>query len=221
MTEQNTTEGRYRNQLDIINPAYENASVVVIGAWGIGSTTVMCLAQMGIKNITVIDFDLVENHNLASQLYKESDIGKPKVAALAWNVKEFTGIQITPIMEKFHPLMVKNADIVIIGVDNMATRKEVVEWLTSNTKRFIDWRMQGMAFELHMFIPVYETQLYMNTWYSDADASPETCTNKAVSFNTFAIASVISRLVVWIIQDDPFIMKKRNIQVDLANLIIQ
>jgi len=87
----------------------------------------MCLAQMGIKNITVIDFDLVENHNLASQLYKESDIGKPKVAALAWNVKEFTGIQITPIMEKFHPLMVKNADIVIIGVDNMATRKEVVE----------------------------------------------------------------------------------------------
>jgi hypothetical protein len=72
-----------------------------------------------------------------------------------------------------------------------------------------------------MFIPVFENQLYMNTWYSDEQASHEVCTNKAVSYNTFAIASVISRLVVGIIKDEPAIMKKTNIQVDLANLLIQ
>jgi len=176
---------------------------------------------MGIKDITVIDFDDVENHNLASQLYKESDIGQSKVLALQENVKAFTGIEITAIPQKFTPVMVADADIVIIGVDNMSTRKEVVESLTTKTKRYIDGRMQGQAFELHMFVPVYENQLYMNTWYSDEEASPEVCTNKAVSYNTFAIASIISRLVVGIIKNDPFIMNKTNLQVDLANLLIQ
>ena len=180
----------------------------------------MCLAQMGIKDITVVDFDNVENHNLASQLYKESDIGIPKVVALQQNVKEFTGVTINALFDKYKPEMVKDADIVIIWVDNMATRKEVVESLTTKTKRFIDGRMQWEAFELHMFIPVFETPLYMNTRYSDDAASPETCTNKSVSYNTFAIASIISRFVVGIIKDDPIIMKKTNIQVDLHNLII-
>lgn len=215
-----TTKARYHNQLDIINPLFEQTKVVVIGAWWIGSTTIMCLAQMGIKDITVIDFDTVEDHNLASQLYKETDVNKVKVLALQENVLAFTGITIQTISSKFRPEMVKDADIVIIGVDNMATRKEVVESLTTKTKRFIDGRMQWEAFELHMFIPVFETPLYMNTWYPDSEASPETCTNKAVSYNTFAIASVISRVVVGIIKDDPAIMKKTNIQVDLHNLII-
>jgi len=218
MTE--TNKERYHNQLDIINPLFEQTKIVVIGAGWIGSTTVMCLAQMGIKDITVVDFDDVENHNLASQLYKESDIGMWKVRALWENVKAFTWTIITERYEKYKPEMVADADIVIIGVDNMATRKEVVESLTTKTKRFIDGRMQWEAFELHMFMPVFETQLYMNTRYSDDDASPETCTNKAVSYNTFAIASIISRFVVGIIKDDPIIMKKTNLQVDLHNLII-
>jgi len=220
MTDTQEVKDRYHNQLDIVNPKFEQTKVVIIGAGWIGSTTCMCLAQMWIKDITVIDYDLVENHNLASQLYKESDIWHPKVAALWWNVKEFTGIQINPVMEKFKPEHVKDADIVIIGVDNMATRKQVVESLTIKTKRFIDGRMQWQAFELHMFVPVYENQLYMNTRYTDEEASPETCTNKSVAFNTYVIAGIIWRLVVGIIKDDKHILSKTNIQVDLASLII-
>jgi hypothetical protein len=64
------------------------------------------------------------------------------VLALQENVLAFTGITIQTISSKFRPEMVKDADIVIIGVDNMATRKEVVESLTTKTKRFIDGRMQ-------------------------------------------------------------------------------
>lgn len=215
-----TETSRYHNQLDIINPAFEQVKVVVIGAGGIGSTTTMCLAQMWIKDITVIDFDKVENHNLASQLYKETDIGNSKVEALFKNVKDFTGISIEAIYAKFAPEMVADADIVIIGVDNMATRKEVVESLTTKTKRFIDGRMQGEAFILYNYVPVYENRIYFKDRYSDEEASPETCTNKSVSYNTFAIAAIISRFVVGIIKDDPEILKKTQISVDLHNLII-
>lgn len=214
------TKERYANQLDIVNPAFEQTSVVIIGAGWIGSTTCMCLAQMGIKNITVIDYDEVENHNLASQLYKESDIGLSKVTALQKNVHEFTWIVINTIPTKFKPEDIKDADIVICWVDNMATRKEVMEACTERNKRFIDARMAWQYFEIYNYIPVFEKDLYMLTRYSDKEASPETCTNKSVSFNTFAIAAILSRFVVGIIKDDPFIMKKSRLTVDLANLII-
>ena len=175
---------------------------------------------MGFKDITVVDFDEVELKNTSSQLYKESDIGLPKVVALANNVKEFTGIEIKRDQNKFKPDHVKDADLVILAVDQMSVRKEIVESITEKTIRYLDCRMAAMAFEIHMFVPVYENILYFNTWYSDEDASPVTCTSKSTSFNTFCIAGIITRLVIGIIKDDPFIMKKRNIQVDLANLII-
>lgn len=211
---------RYSNQLDIVNPKFEQTSIVIIGAGWIGSTTCMCLAQMWIKDITIIDYDEVENHNLASQLYKETDIGKLKVEALKDNVKEFTWIEIKVFNEKFKAEHLKDADIVISWVDNMATRKEIIDSCTTRNKRFIDARMAGQFFEIYNYIPVYEKDLYMLKRYSDEEATPTACTNKAVSFNTFAIASIISRFVVWIIKDEEYIKNKSTLTVDLSNLII-
>lgn len=214
-------EGKYLNCTDIYNPDHDKQpKIVIIWAGGIWCGTTFALAQMGFKDITVVDFDEVELKNTSSQLYKESDIGLPKVVALANNVKEFTGIEIKRDQNKFKPDHVKDADLVILAVDQMSVRKEIVESITEKTIRYLDCRMAAMAFEIHMFVPVYENILYFNTWYSDEDASPVTCTSKSTSFNTFCIAGIITRLVIGIIKDDPFIMKKRNIQVDLANLII-
>lgn len=213
-------ENRYSNQLDIINPEFAQSKVVVIWAGGIWVGTVMCLAQMWIKDISVCDFDDVENHNLASQLYKESDIWKNKVIALRDNVYEFTWITIKVEYDKFNKDMVKDADIVIMAVDNMATRKEIMEACTSKTIRYLDCRMWGSFFEIHMYIPELEDSLYLKTWFTDEEASPVTCTNKSVSYNTFAIAGIIWRIVVGIINNEEFILNKHNIQVDLKNLLI-
>ena len=214
-------ENKYWNSTDIFNPAHDKQpKIVIIWAGGIWCGTTFALAQMWFNNITVVDFDEVELKNTSSQLYRESDIGMGKVRALWQNVKNFTGIQITEIMDRFKPEHVKDAEIVIFAVDQMAVRKEIMESLTEKTIRYLDCRMAALAFEIHMFIPVYENPLYMNTWFSDEEASPVTCTSKSTSFNTFAIAAVITRLVIGIIKDEPAIMKKRNIQVDLANLII-
>lgn len=211
---------RHANQLDIINPLFEQKSILIVWAGGIGSTTAMCLAQCGFNKIRVCDFDQVENHNLASQLYKEADIGRDKVSALQENIEAFTGIRIEALPSKFIPAMLEGIDIVIMWVDNMATRKEVLEALTIKQERFIDARMAAQIFEVHNFIPVYENELYMRTRYTDEEAVTEACTNKSVSYNTFAIAAVITRLVVAIVKDEEHITNKSNIQVDLYNLMI-
>ena len=214
-------ENRYSNQVSIFNPLFDwQPKIVIIWAGWIWCWTTFALAQLGLNNITVVDFDEVELKNTASQLYKGVDIWFPKVTALFKNVKDFTGIEIKTINEKFESWMVVDADIVIFAVDDMQVRKEIMESLTTKTKRMLDARMSWEFFEIYNYIPVYENNLYLQKRYSNEDASPQDCTSKATSFCTFAIAAIIARFVVGIIKDDPVILNKSEFVVDLHNLII-
>src|SRR5690554_7355564 len=62
---------------------------------------ILQLAKLGITNITVWDFDVVEEHNVPNQLFGLNDIGKPKVEALKQIVAEHTGTEINIKNEKF------------------------------------------------------------------------------------------------------------------------
>ena len=55
----------------------------IIGCGAIGSTVAENLVRFGLTNITLYDFDTVERHNIANQMFKETDIGKLKTEALA------------------------------------------------------------------------------------------------------------------------------------------
>lgn len=55
----------------------------IIGCGATGSTLAENLVRLGLKNLTLYDFDTVEPHNIANQIYRHSDIGTPKVEALS------------------------------------------------------------------------------------------------------------------------------------------
>ena len=58
----------------------ESASVVVIGMGGTGSSIAEMMVRMGVRDIKIVDDDIIEDSNLNRQaMYKESDIGLKKV----------------------------------------------------------------------------------------------------------------------------------------------
>ena len=59
------------------------------GAGGIGSWLALFLSRAGIRP-TIYDFDYVERRNMGGQFYSQEDIGRPKVQALASNIRNFT-----------------------------------------------------------------------------------------------------------------------------------
>jgi len=192
---------RHANQLDLFNPWLEgNKSILIVWAWGIGSDTTNCLAKMWFNNITVVDFDIVENHNIASQFYKESQKWMPKVESLRDNVLDFTGVEIKIYNRPYLPEDSLDKDIIILAVDNMDVRKEIVD-NSKPTYGIIDWRMKWECFILYTFNPLYEMDRYMITRFPSAEADHELCTMKSVSYNTYAIAAFITKTCKDIVQN--------------------
>ncbi|MGN6186370.1 MAG: molybdopterin-synthase adenylyltransferase MoeB [Thermoanaerobaculia bacterium] len=104
------------------------ASVLIIGAGGLGSPAALYLAAAGIGRIGLVDFDRVDETNLHRQiLYATSDVGRSKLDAAAARLRDAN----PTIAIETHDarLTSENAldilrgyDVVIDGTDNFATR---------------------------------------------------------------------------------------------------
>jgi adenylyltransferase/sulfurtransferase len=106
----------------------KNARVLVVGAGGLGSPTLLYLAAAGVGTLGVVDFDVVEESNLQRQIiHGQSDIGRLKADSAREAIAE-----VNPLVEvRVHPfrLAADNAvdlfggyDLIIDGADNFATR---------------------------------------------------------------------------------------------------
>ncbi|HEU1111639.1 TPA: ThiF family adenylyltransferase [Streptococcus pneumoniae] len=98
-----------------------NAKVVIIGCGGIGSMSAILLAGAGVKNLTLIDGDRIEESNLNRQiLWTKADIGKFKVDILKRCIIErFDNIKVNLLNNKISEdlKLDDNFDIVIVTAD--------------------------------------------------------------------------------------------------------
>jgi sulfur-carrier protein adenylyltransferase/sulfurtransferase len=106
----------------------KNARVLVIGAGGLGSPTLLYLAAAGVGTIGIVEFDVVDESNLQRQIiHGQSDIGRSKAQSARDSIREAN-----PFVEvRLHELRLEpdNAvdlfaqyDLIIDGTDNFATR---------------------------------------------------------------------------------------------------
>jgi adenylyltransferase/sulfurtransferase len=104
------------------------ASVLIIGAGGLGSPTALYLAAAGVGRLGLVDFDTVEVSNLQRQvLYGTSDVGRPKLAAAKARLNDLNpDVEVTPFEEQLtreNAMRILNEfDIVVDGTDNFPTR---------------------------------------------------------------------------------------------------
>lgn len=104
------------------------ASVLVIGAGGLGCPALQYLAAAGIGRIGIVDFDVVEISNLHRQiLYTPEDVGAPKAEVAARRVKALNpDLQVEVFCEKIDTgnalSIIGRFDLVVDGSDNFPTR---------------------------------------------------------------------------------------------------
>ena len=106
----------------------KSARVLVVGAGGLGSPTLLYLAAAGVGTLGIVDFDVVDESNLQRQIiHGTSDIGRSKAQSARDSLRE-TNPLVTVELHEFR-LGVDNAvelfaayDLIIDGTDNFATR---------------------------------------------------------------------------------------------------
>lgn len=104
----------------------QDATVLVIGAGGLGSAVLQYLSAAGVGRVVIVDHDRVEESNLHRQpLYRMSDIGTFKAQAARRALLDTNpGIRIDAVCERFTPAnathWVATADVVVDAADSFA-----------------------------------------------------------------------------------------------------
>ena len=125
---------RYRRHLNLAEFGVEgqrkllDASVLLIGAGGLGSPLALYLAAAGVGRIGLVDDDVVDVSNLQRQvLYGSADVGKPKVEIALARLRamnpdvDAVGFRTRITSENALALM-RDFDVIIDGTDNFPTR---------------------------------------------------------------------------------------------------
>jgi len=132
----------------------KNARVLVIGAGGLGSPTLLYLAAAGVGEIGIVEFDVVDESNLQRQvIHGQSDIGRPKAQSARDSIREVNPLVAVNLHE--FRLEADNAvalfsryHLIIDGTDNFATRYLVNDAAALADKPYVwgsIYRFQGQV----------------------------------------------------------------------------
>jgi len=155
--------GRYQRHLSLAGfgtAAQERlkaASVLVIGAGGLGCPALLYLAAAGVGRIVIVDPDRVEASNLQRQvLYTTADQGLPKAEAAAKRLRALNPlIAVEARAVRFSRdnalELVRACDLVVDGSDNFATRYLVNDACVIARRPFVYGAIQGFEGQVSVF----------------------------------------------------------------------
>ena len=163
-----------------------------------GSPSALTLAKMGFGDEGVMelwDHDVVEAHNVATQLYRTSDVGRPKVSALRRLLREFADVEAVGYPEKFAGDVDPDA-VYICTVDSMDARKQIWGDMTRSLfpRLYIEARMGALNGAVYC-VTESDKHRYEPTLYPSSEAQKLPCTAKAIFFTGMGIGAIIASFV--------------------------
>ena len=174
----------------------EEEYVLVGGAGGIGSWLTLLLARAGFYPM-VFDFDILEEHNLAGQLYSKEDAQAhtPKVVALKNLCNSFADTIIDAFEEKITRETMSHY-FVFSAFDNMQARKDLFEAWSEFVDNYegdlepilIDGRLTAEQMQIFCVRPE-DRDKYRVHLFDDSEVEDAPCTLKQTSHAAAMIGS--------------------------------
>jgi hypothetical protein len=218
------TEPDYQRQTGIFDPSvHRDASCTFVGVGGIGSFAAFAVAKLGIPNITLIDPDVVEAHNLPSQMFQPINAGEMKVNAIG-NQMYYTagttterhfatitgdgwvvnGYAAEPGVKGPGPL----SGVVVSGLDSMTARYDL--WhqclkMNVNVPLYLDGRLDGQLLVIYAVCPfdLDDVEQYEATLLSDDEIPAGVCTERNIIDVGFTVGAQMARAVRLHYSDTP------------------
>lgn len=163
-----------------------DASVLIIGAGGLGTAASMYLASSGVGQLLINDFDTIDASNLPRQvLYRDADVGKAKATTATEHLQTINpDINVIAIGERLDrdalPELVASVEAVLDCTDNFASRWLINEVTFAHNKPLvvgaaIRWEGQVAVFRNDQANgPCYRCL------YSEADENLNNCAGQGI-----------------------------------------
>ena len=136
-----------------------DASVLIVGAGGLGSPIAVYLALAGVGTLGIVDFDEVDVTNLQRQiLHTDADVGKPKAISAyetlrAYNSDVNVNLHEMPLNSENAMEIMSDYDVVVNGADNFATRYLVNDAAYLSGKPLVDGSILLFDGQATVFVP--------------------------------------------------------------------
>ncbi len=185
-------QDRFTNQMGLLDEErLGRTRFTVVGAGAIGSFYLSALSKMGARNATVYDFDSLEDHNFANQMYPVSQLGKQKVDALKAVCLDYGDCTIATVDGPWNPDVAVECDVFVSAVDNMDVRKALWNYYKTRCKFFIDGRMAAQVYKVFGVDTSNEEacKYYEGTLHTQAEASPVRCGHKSIIYTVLQVSA--------------------------------
>jgi len=165
------------------------SSVLIIGAGGLGSIASIYLTTSGIGQITVVDFDTIDESNLPRQiLFKADDLGKNKALITKKRLIEYNSEAIINSIDKKLSedemnKVISHVDIVIDATDDLESRLMINKICYNLKKPLIVGaaiRYEGHVLKLNN---TKDNNSCLNCLYSSSDENLENCVINKICYN--------------------------------------
>jgi len=147
---------------------------------------------MGVPDLRLIDFDVVEESNIASQGYREADLGKPKVEATAEACREINHDIVAEVTRDRFRRSMEIGSAVFCCVDKIDIRRLVWQAVQHRVDFFVDGRVSAEILRVLVACDAASCTYYSTTLFTPEEAYEGTCTAKT----TIYCANIAAGLMV-------------------------
>ena len=191
---------RYSRQRDIVPPDRLAAcKVTVVGVGAVGRQVALQLSAMGVSWLQLVDFDVVEPSNLASQGYLEDDLGRPKAEATADLCGQINHLlEVHGVCGRFRRSM-QIGDVLFCAVDSIDARRLIWDVVKGKVGFFADGRMTAEVVRVLAACDPASRDHYPGTLFSAEEAHAGSCTAKTTIFTANITAGLmIEQFTRWL-----------------------
>lgn len=164
----------------------QDLSVLIVGCGAIGRNVASNVARLGIKQITLVDGDIVEEHNISPQNWTRSQIGQAKVEALGKEISDQSpNIVVKPLASMWSPGTVgvkTKFDAVWSTVDNISVRGNLWNFYKTRVPMFMDVRIGGPVGQVLSVVDTAQGEWYSKTIFEKSEAANFGCVQPMSNF---------------------------------------
>ena len=137
-----------KNEFNII----KNLNILIIGIGGVGGYTLEALTRIGVKNITIVDKDIIDITNLNRQIISmHSNIGQNKTDIAKIRCQDINPNINIKTINKFilnvEILNLNQYDYIVDACDTITTKVELIKYCYHNNIKLISCMGTGNRFD--------------------------------------------------------------------------